>query len=117
MTDRKPGNPGVTRENLAENPGVTRKLRALWALHCIGGIDDAGLAKLLDHSSEYLRAWAVRLFVALCRRYGFRPYRYPRQRRTTLMVRAPRRFVEAVVWRQFSELQVAPFSWVQRCLD
>ena len=23
MTDRKPGNPGVTRENLGENPGVT----------------------------------------------------------------------------------------------
>ena len=32
-------------------------------------------------------SWAVRLFVALCRRYGLRPYRYPRQRRTTIMVR------------------------------
>ena len=31
-------------------------------------------------------AWAVRLFVALCRRYDIRPYRYPRQRRTTIMV-------------------------------
>jgi hypothetical protein len=48
--------------------------------------------------------WAVRLFVALCRRYGIRPYRYPRQRRTTIMVRAPRRFFDAVVWRQFSEM-------------
>jgi hypothetical protein len=48
--------------------------------------------------------WAVRLFVALCRRYGIRPYRYPRQRRTTIMVRAPRRFFDTVVWRQFSEL-------------
>lgn len=49
-------------------------------------------------------AWAVRLFVALCRRYDIRPYRYPRQRRTTIMVRAPRAFFQAVVWRQFSEM-------------
>ena len=48
--------------------------------------------------------WAVRLFVALCRRYGFRPYRYPRQRRTTIMVRAPRRFFDAVVMRQFADM-------------
>ncbi|MEF2074545.1 hypothetical protein [Consotaella aegiceratis] len=48
--------------------------------------------------------WAVRLFVALCRRYGIRPYRYPRQRRTTIMVRAPRQFFETMVWRQFSDM-------------
>ena len=48
---------------LADNPDVPRKLRALWALHTIKGIDDAGLAALLDHPSEYLRAWALRLLV------------------------------------------------------
>ena len=48
--------------------------------------------------------WAVRLFVALCRRYGIQPYRYPRQRRTTIMVRASRGFFDAVVWRQFSDM-------------
>lgn len=48
---------------LVDNPNVTRKLRALWALHSIGGIDDAGLTALLDHPSEYLRAWAIRLLV------------------------------------------------------
>lgn len=48
--------------------------------------------------------WAVKLFIALCRRYGIRPYRYPRQRRTTIMVRASRGFFDAVVWRQFSEM-------------
>ncbi|MGL4438388.1 MAG: hypothetical protein ACRCUE_03890, partial [Bosea sp. (in: a-proteobacteria)] len=31
--------------------------------------------------------WAVRLFVALCRKHDVKPYRYPRQRRTTVMVR------------------------------
>lgn len=48
--------------------------------------------------------WSVRLFVALCRRYGLKPYRYPRQRQTTIMVRAPRRFFDAVIWRQFSDI-------------
>ena len=48
--------------------------------------------------------WSVQLFVALCRRYGFRPYRYKRQRRTTVMVRAPKRAFDDVVWRQFTDL-------------
>jgi hypothetical protein len=48
--------------------------------------------------------WSVRLFIALCRRNGLRPYRYPRQRRTTVMVRAPKSFFDAVIWRQFSEI-------------
>ncbi len=48
--------------------------------------------------------WSVRLFIALCRRYGLKPYRYPRQRRTTIMVKAPRHFLETVLWRQFCEL-------------
>jgi putative membrane-bound dehydrogenase-like protein len=46
---------------LADNPDVTRKLRALWALHATNCVDDAGLAALLGPPSEYLRAWAVRL--------------------------------------------------------
>jgi hypothetical protein len=48
--------------------------------------------------------WSAQLFIALCRRYGVRPFRYARQRRTTIMVRAPRRFFDAVVWRQFSDV-------------
>lgn len=51
--------------------------------------------------------WSRHLFMALCRRYGIAPYRYSRQRRTTVMVRAPRGFVEDVLWREFSELDAA----------
>src|ERR1700733_12090095 len=32
--------------------------------------------------------WSRHLFLALCRRYGMKPYRYYRQRRNTVMVRA-----------------------------
>ena len=48
---------------LDENGDVTRKLRALWALYVTNGLDAARLAKLLDHSEEHVRAWAVRLHV------------------------------------------------------
>jgi putative membrane-bound dehydrogenase-like protein len=43
------------------NPDVTRKLRALWALHVTGGLDKGMLVRQLDHESEYVRNWAVRL--------------------------------------------------------
>jgi hypothetical protein len=48
--------------------------------------------------------WSARLFITLCRRYGFRPFRYARQRSTTIMVKAPQRLFDAVVWRQFSHV-------------
>ncbi len=49
--------------------------------------------------------WSVRLFVALCRKHNVNPYRYPRQRRTTVMVRTNERFFDEVIWSEFSKLQ------------
>ncbi len=49
---------------LRENPDVTRKLRALWALHVTDGLSEAELLELLGHESEYVRSWAVYLIVA-----------------------------------------------------
>ncbi len=51
--------------------------------------------------------WSRHLFLALCRRYGLKPYRYHRQRRTTVMVRAPRGFVDMVLLPEFSDLDMA----------
>jgi hypothetical protein len=48
--------------------------------------------------------WSQRLFVALCRRYGLRPYRRYRQRSTTLMVKAPRSFMDETLWPEYQEL-------------
>ena len=48
---------------LHANPDVTRKLRALWALHVTGGLVETDLIALLTHGSEYLRSWAVYLLV------------------------------------------------------
>ena len=48
--------------------------------------------------------WSVRIFVALCRKHGIRPYRYPRQRRTTVMVRVRRSSFEKTVSEEFRML-------------
>jgi hypothetical protein len=57
--------------------------------------------------------WSRHLFLALCRRYGMRPYRYPRQRRNTVMVRAPKGFIDEVLWPEFTELDVALKAYLQ----
>lgn len=68
-------------------------------------LDEAGLRDPpIEMKFSLPDQWSVRLFIALCRRYCVRPYRYPRQRSTTIMVRAPRRFFDTVVWRQFSDV-------------
>jgi hypothetical protein len=51
--------------------------------------------------------WARQLFVALCRRYGISPFRYRRMHRQTVIVKAPRSFVEQVLWPEFQELSAA----------
>lgn len=48
--------------------------------------------------------WTRKLFIALLRRYGIRPYRYARQRRNTVMARVPRSFVNETLWPEFVEL-------------
>lgn len=49
--------------------------------------------------------WSRHLFVALLRRYGIQPYRYRGQRRTTVMARLNRAFVNETLWPEFQELQ------------
>ena len=48
--------------------------------------------------------WSVRLFIAVCRKHGVHPYRYARQHRTTVMVRARERNFDREVWLEFSML-------------
>lgn len=48
--------------------------------------------------------WAVKLFVALCRKHGVKPYRYPRQRRTTVMVRVRKAEFEHTIAAEFQSL-------------
>jgi hypothetical protein len=61
--------------------------------------------------------WQRRLFSALCRRYGLEPYRYKGQRHTTVIVRAPRHFVDTTLWPEYVELQAALHSWLNEATE
>ncbi len=45
-----------------------------------------------------------RLFIALARKHGLEPFRYKRQRRTTVMLRVTPQFVDDVLWPEFERL-------------
>jgi hypothetical protein len=62
-------------------------------------------------------SWSTRLFIALCRRYGFSPFRYARQRATTIMVKAPRRLFEEVVWRQFNDVHADLWAYLDKTTE
>jgi hypothetical protein len=61
--------------------------------------------------------WQRRLFMALCRRYGLEPYRYKGQRHTTVMVRAPRTFVDNTLWPEYIELEEALHSYLNEATE
>jgi len=54
-----------------------------------------------------LDRWHRRLFLALCRRYGLKPYRHPRQRHSTVVLRAPRSFINNTLWPEFLQIKNA----------
>jgi hypothetical protein len=61
--------------------------------------------------------WTRHLFVALLRRYGIRPYRYRGQRRTTVMARLNRRFVNDTLWPEFLDLQSTLVAYFDTLTD
>ena len=61
--------------------------------------------------------WSRQLFVALCRRYGLRPFRYRRMHRQTIIIRAPNSFVEQVLWPEFEELSAALTAYLSQITD
>ena len=61
--------------------------------------------------------WSRQMFIALCRRYGLRPYRYPRMRRQSVMVRAPETFLNSVLWPEFQEINAALTEYLAEVTD
>jgi len=54
-----------------------------------------------------LDRWHRKLFLALCRRYGLKPYRYRRQRYSTVTLRASKSFLNTTLWPEFLEIKAA----------
>ncbi len=48
-------------EMAVDHEDATRRLRALWTLYAIGGLDDSLAQKLLRDKNEHVRAWTIQL--------------------------------------------------------
>jgi hypothetical protein len=102
---------------------LVERLRKLEALHAGTKVEGereaarraaekirARLAELRGHEKDevfrYSLAdpWRRKLFLALCRRYGLKPYREPGRRHSTVLVRAPVTFHKQTLWPEFQAL-------------
>jgi hypothetical protein len=102
---------------------LLEKLRKIEALHAGTTVDGereaarraaerirARLAELRqrDEDVELLFSlpdpWKRKLFLALCRRYGLKPYRERGRRHTTVQLRAPEAFQQNTLWPEFLAL-------------
>jgi hypothetical protein len=61
--------------------------------------------------------WSRLLFTALCRRYKLKPYRYPRQRYSTVIVRAPASFIHRTLWPEFLEIKAALDEYLEAATE
>ena len=110
-----------------------RKIEALFAGAGTEGERDAAAAAMgriktkLDQASQNSASiemkfslsdqWSRRLFIALCRRYGLKPYRYPRQRYPTVMLKVPEPFLNQVLWPEFEQLNSVLVDYLREITD
>lgn len=57
----------------------------------------------IEYAFKLQDQWSRKLMLALLRRYGIEPYRYSRQRHTTVMAKVPESFVRQTLWPEFQE--------------
>jgi hypothetical protein len=102
---------------------LLEKLRKIEALHA--GTHVEGEREAARRAAERIRArlaelrgrdediemlyrlpdpWKRKLFVALCRRYGLKPFRESGRRYSTVQLRAPKEFHQRTLWPQFEAL-------------
>ena len=60
----------------------------------------------VEYKFTFRDMWSHKVFMALLRRYGLKPYRYHAQRYTTVMVQVPKRFVDETLWPEFQKNQL-----------
>jgi hypothetical protein len=102
---------------------LLEKLRKIEALHAGTKVDGereaarraaerirARLAELRSREQEEVLRyslpdpWKRKLFLALCRRYGLKPYREYGRRYSTVLLRAPKTFQEKTLWPEYLAL-------------
>ena len=77
----------------------------------------AGKEKSVELKFSIPDGWSRQLFIALCRRYGLRPYRHPRMHRQSIMLKGPKSFMEQVLWPEFQELNAALVAYLSEITE
>ncbi len=73
--------------------------------------------RLIEYSFSMPDEWRRKLFMALLRRHDITPYRYPRQRYTTVLARISKRRVDNILWPQYLEMSKALESYLLQATD
>ena len=71
----------------------------------------------VEYKFTFPDMWSRKVFVTMLRRYGLKPYRYRRQRYTTVMVQVPERFVAETLWPEFQNISAELNSYLQEVTD
>ncbi|HIP39211.1 MAG TPA: hypothetical protein EYG88_07520 [Desulfocapsa sulfexigens] len=61
--------------------------------------------------------WSRKVFVALLRRYRIKPYRYHRQRHTTVMAKLSKTFVDETLWPEFQDISSTLSDYLSEVTD
>ena len=72
---------------------------------------------LVEYRFTMADMWSRKVFVALLRRYGIKPYRYRRQRYTTVMARVSERFVDETLWPEFQKISETLQAYLSEITD
>jgi hypothetical protein len=115
---------------------LLEKLRKIEALHAGTTVD--GEREAARRAAERIRArlaelrgreedtellyrledpWKRMLFVALCRRYGLKPFREHGRRYSTVQLRAPKTFHERTLWPEFLALSQELHAHLQQLTE
>jgi len=60
-------------------------------------------AQPVEYTVRLHSRWEKKLFVAICKKYGFQTYRYARQKYTTAMIRVAESFMKSVLWPEYKK--------------
>ena len=77
----------------------------------------AGEEPLIELKLSIPDIWSRQLFIALCRRYGLRPFRHRRMHRQSILIKAPQSFMERVLWPEFQELNAALIAYLSEITE
>jgi hypothetical protein len=77
----------------------------------------AGKEQSIELKVSIPDVWSRQLFIALCRRYGLRPFRHRRMHRQTIMITAPKSFIDQVLWPEFQELNAALIAYLSEITE